>query len=285
MKFGVSSYSFSKYIKSTHCDYIKICDMAKEMGYDGIEFINLDHSDFNITTDPIACAREIKAHCEKIGLEVIAYTVGGNLFAEDRQAEIERLKGCVDVCAELGAKVMRHDVCFALPSKYLYGWQDVIKELAPAIREITEYARTKGVRTCIENHGRILQASERVEALIREVGNDNYGWLVDMGNFLCVDEDPKHAVSIAAPYAFHVHAKDFLFKDGSLPRPMGFFGTAGGNHIRGTVVGHGIVPVLSCMRILKEKGYDGWLSLEFEGAEDTEFALKAGLHFLKNAQV
>ena len=133
--------------------------------------------------------------------------------------------------------------------------------------------------------GRILQASERVEALIREVGNDNYGWLVDMGNFLCVDEDPKHAVSIAAPYAFHVHAKDFLFKDGSLPRPQGFFGTAGGNHIRGTVVGHGVVPVLSCMRILKEKGYDGWLSLEFEGAEDTEFALKAGLHFLKNAQV
>ena len=36
MKFGVSSYSFSKYIMQTKCDYFKICDIAKEIGYDGI---------------------------------------------------------------------------------------------------------------------------------------------------------------------------------------------------------------------------------------------------------
>ena len=40
----------------------------------------------------------------------------------------------------------------------------------------------------------------------------NYGWLVDMGNFLCADDLPVHAVPIAAPYAFHVHVKDFLYK-------------------------------------------------------------------------
>ena len=42
MKIGVSSYSFSKYMKATGCNYIDICNLAKEIGYDGIEFIDLD---------------------------------------------------------------------------------------------------------------------------------------------------------------------------------------------------------------------------------------------------
>ena len=41
MKIGVSSYSFNKYMKSTGCDYIAICNIAKEIGYDGIEFTDL----------------------------------------------------------------------------------------------------------------------------------------------------------------------------------------------------------------------------------------------------
>ena len=42
MKIGVSSYSFSRYMKHTGANYLKICDLAREMGFDGIEFIDLD---------------------------------------------------------------------------------------------------------------------------------------------------------------------------------------------------------------------------------------------------
>ena len=45
MKLGVSSYSFRKYILKEKCDYIKICDLAKEMGFDGIEFTDLSPAD------------------------------------------------------------------------------------------------------------------------------------------------------------------------------------------------------------------------------------------------
>ena len=83
-----------------------------------------------------------------------------------------------------------------------------------------------------------------------------------MGNFLCADADPVKACTIAAPHAFHVHAKDFLFKSGEYDCPEGFFSTLGKNHIRGTVVGHGTVPVKNCVNALKRGGYDGWLSAE-----------------------
>ncbi len=281
MKIGVTSYSFSKYIKETGCDYIKICDIAKEIGFSGIEFIDLDNKGFGITSDPLSCAAGIRAHCDKIGLEIIAYTVGANLLCDNPDAEVKRLCACVDVANVLGAKVMRHDVCWSLPKKPLYSYRDAIDFMAPYIRQVSEYARGFGIRTCTENHGVIFQSPERVEELILKVGCDNYGWLCDFGNFLCADADIVRAVTVAAPYTFHAHAKDFLYKPASVDAPVGFFETAGGNLLRGTVLGHGVVPISNCVKILKKAGYDGWLSVEFEGAEDNITALKNGFEFLK----
>ena len=55
-----------------------------------------------------------------------------------------------------------------------------------------------------------------------------------------------------------------------------FFMTRGGNYLRGTIVGHGDVPVKSCINALKRVGYDGYISLEFEGPEYAIDAIKAG---------
>ena len=281
MKIGVSSYSFRKYILETKCDYFKICDLAKEMGFDGIEFTPLEEKSYGITNDPIKTATELKVYCAQIGLEIIAYTVGANLVTDNPEAEVKLLKDRIDVAEALGAPVLRHDVCSKLRNKPLYTYRDAIKEMVPLIREVTEYAASKGIRTCTENHGYIFQKPERVEELILAVGHENYGWLCDMGNFLCADADPVKAVTIAAPYTVHAHAKDFLYKDGSVARPSGFFGTAGGNHIRGTVIGHGVVPIKNCINILKNAGYDGYLSVEFEGMEECLPGIKGGFEFLK----
>ena len=79
-----------------------------------------------------------------------------------------------------------------------------------------------------------------------------------------------------------MHAKDFLFKPGTQPNPgAGWFKTRGENHIRGTIVGHGVIPVAQCVAMLKNAGYDGFLSLEFEGLEDNLIALKAGYDYLR----
>ncbi len=280
MKIGVSSYSFRKYILAEKCDYIKICDIAKEMGFDGIEFTPLEDKSYGITDDPMKTAREIREHCEKIGLEIIAYTVGADLRANKENA-VRELCAYVDVAEALGAKTLRHDVCYSLPSEHLYTYKNAIEEMVPYIREVTEYAEKKGIRTCTENHGYIFQAPERVEQLILAVNHKNYGWLCDMGNFLCADAEPQRACTIAAPYTFHVHAKDFLFKNADEDAPEGFFQTLGANHIRGTVVGHGAVPVKACVKALRRGGYDGWLSIEFEGMEECLPAIKAGLEYLK----
>lgn len=286
MKFGVSAYSFNRLLKAGK-NYFEVCDLAKKMGYEGIEFIdlNLEYGCDEASVKELAQA--IFAHCQKIDLPVIAYTVGAD-FLNGRgcsaEEEVQRIKDCVDVAKILGAKILRHDVVWKMEG--LRSWQEAADRTADAIRNVTEYAMSQGIVTCSENHGLIMQDSERMEYMMNRVHHENYGWLVDIGNFMCADEDPQHAVGIAAPYAVHVHVKDFIFKKGTEDKPEGsWITTRGGNYIRGTVVGHGVVPVRPCLNVLKRAGYDGYVSVEFEGAEEVLPALEQALQYLKRVAV
>lgn len=286
MKFGVSSYSFNRLLKAGK-SYLDICDLAKEMGYDGIEFIDLklEHGKGQETVEELAQA--IRAHCEKIELPIIAYTVGADFLNGNgvpAEEEPARVKACVDIAHLMGAKVLRHDAFWKMEG--LRYWKDAADRVVSGIREVTKYAAQKGIRTCTENHGMIMQDSERMEYLMNQVQHENYGWLVDIGNFMCADEDPQHAVGVAAPYAAHVHVKDFIFKKGTEDKPCGhWITTRGGNYIRGTVVGHGAVPVRPCLNTFKKAGYEGFVSVEFEGAEDTMEALEQALNYLRSLNI
>ena len=275
MKLAVSSYSFRNYLIKTGCDHFELCRLAKEMGFEGIEFVALDEGEF-CSEDPLATAAALKDYCKEIGLCIVAYAVGADLLSENMKEEVRRAKRRIDTAALLGAPVFRHDVCYSLKSREGYTYKDAIKEMAPVIRELSDYAAGKGIRTCTENHGYVFQHPLRVKELMQAVNHQNYGWLCDIGNFLCVDADVIESVKIAAPFTMHVHAKDFFYKPKTEERPEGYFATSGGNHLKGTVIGDGVVPVKESLEILKNAGYNGWVSLEFEGSEDNLSALKLG---------
>ena len=282
MKFGVSVYSFSRLLKAGK-NYYEVCTMAAEMGYAAVDFIDLSLEHGCGESDIPTLARNLRAHCDKLNLPIASYTIGAD-FLNGRdctpQEEVQRVKDCVDIAQLLGAKVLRHDAYWKLTGTR--SWREAVDQIVPAIREVTEYAAEKGIRTCSENHGMIMQDSDRMEYMINSVAHENYGWLVDIGNFLCADEDPQHAVGVAAPYAVHAHVKDFIFKHGTADKPEGsWITTRGGNYLRGTVVGHGVVPVRPCLNTLKRAGYEGYVMVEFEGAEDPQTALVQALNFLR----
>lgn len=201
------------------------------------------------------------------------------------ETEIERLKGEVRIAKILGSTGMRHDATSGFKPGYVgpKGFDDALPILIKGCKAVTEYAESMGIRTMIENHGFFSQDSERVEKLVNGVNNKNFGILVDVGNFLCVDENPAKAVGKLAPYAFHVHVKDFHVKSGTGVNPgTGWFTSRAGNYLRGAIVGHGEVPVLQCLKIIKKAGYNGTVSIEFEGMEEPLTGIAAGLENLKN---
>lgn len=272
MKIGVSSYSFSRYMRESGASLFDICRKARSFGYDVIEFTTLPGE------DRLTLASELRALCDELGLGICAYTVGADLLNGDGEAAVETLCREVDIAASLGAPILRHDVCFSMPEGMT--WQEAVGIIAPRVRTVTQYAKQKGIVTCTENHGYIFQDSTRVRTLIETVGDANYGWLVDMGNFMCVDEPPLGAVRVAATYAVHVHAKDFYYYASEQDAPAASCPTRGNHRIVGTVIGRGTVPVADCLRVLRDSGYDGVVSLEFEGTENVLDAIAEGYNFL-----
>lgn len=277
MKIGVSSYSYSRLVGSGNIRQIDVISKAKEAGFDVIEFSTISVPQGKTLKD---YARELREEAERVGIPIANYTIGADFVngcGGDLRAEVERLKGEVDIAEILGAPGMRHDITYNMPRGRFATFDDAIAAIAPAVREVSEYAASKGIRTMTENHGFISQDSTRVERLVSAVGHPNFGVLIDIGNFSCADEDQAVAVGRLAPLAFHVHAKDFHIKSGNGVNPgEGWFMSRGGNFLRGAIIGHGDVPLLQALRALKRTGYDGVLSVEFEGMEDPETGIRIG---------
>lgn len=280
MKIAVSSYSFSQALHDGRMTIMDVIPKAKEMGFEGIEFVRMGQT----IEELYELAPKLKAQAAEYGIEIVAYMAGADFILNGLDEQVEALKKEVEIACLMGATRLRHD---STAGKDASGKAYTVEEALPIVcegyRRVTEFAAGLGVHTMIENHGYFFQDALRVKKLIETVNHPNFGWLVDMGNFMCADETSVESVEIAAPMAVHAHAKDFFLKEkGEYVPAQGWFNSRGGNALRGTIIGHGVVNVKKCLEILKNAGYDNWLAVEFEGMEDCLFSIKAGLDNLKD---
>lgn len=277
MKISASTYSFQRLLNDGTYTQLSLIAKVCEMGFDAIEFVDIMPPEGTSDAD---YAKQLRSECEKFGLEISNFTFGAEfILCENLEDEIAKVKSKIDIAEILGAKSIRHDATSGPAGK---SFEACLPILADACREITEYAAAKGIRTMVENHGFFCQDSTRVERLASAVNHPNFGLLCDMGNFLCADENPADAFGIVAPFAFYVHAKDFHIKPAEGIDPgEGFFRSRSGNYLRGSIIGHGNVPIKSCLYALNRVGYDGMIAIEFEGMEDNITAMRIGLDNLK----
>ncbi len=283
MKLGISSYAYSKLLKSKEMDLFDVIKKTKEIGYDAIEFSNLPAKG----EKKLQLAKLVKEACDQEGLSIVNYATPADLLTGSDgniQNEIKRIKKEVHIAKALGVDKMRHDATFGYkasdPAARSFYFN--LDKLASACHDITTYANELGIKTMVENHGLYSQDSDRIELLVNEVNHDNFGVLLDVGNFMCVDEDPVRAMGRLIIYAFHIHFKDFHVKLGSSFNPgEGWFCTRYGNYLRGAIIGHGDAPLAQCINIMKTYNYQGTLSIEFEGIEDTLLGCTLGYKNLK----
>jgi len=280
MKISVSTYSYSKLMAKNEITQLGCIAKAKEQGFDAVEIVGIIPHD---GSSELEYAEKIGAEAKRLDIPISNFTVGAD-FLLDTKKEIERVKQMVDFAEIIGTKSIRHDATsgFEKGTRKYRGFDDALPILADACREVTEYAKTKGIKTMVENHGYFCQDSDRVEKLVNTVAHENFGLLVDIGNFVCADERPEIAVGRVAPYAFYAHAKDFHIKSAQMQNPgAGFFRSRNGTYLRGAIIGHGDVPVTNCIATLKRADYDGYIAIEFEGMEDTLEGIAIGLENLR----
>ena len=78
MKSSISSYSFAYSIKNEGATQISIISKAKDLGFDAIEFTDLDAENFEKEAE---LARIIKSEADRVGIEISCYSVGADLLS------------------------------------------------------------------------------------------------------------------------------------------------------------------------------------------------------------
>lgn len=300
MKIGLSSYSLNANIQRGQMNLLDAMRFAAEKGAEHFEVVPIGFSFYDDEKGfDDAFIEQVKTLSDELDLPLSNYAVGADLIDEDaalQKAAIERTCRQVDVAAKLGVKTMRHDISFRRFADSALAFEKYLPIAVRAIREIADYAKELGITTTSENHGGFFNGSDRMIRLVDAVGRDNYGLLLDCGNFICVDEDPLIAVKKCAPMAKMVHLKDFYVRrlDNSAKNRqfalggMGpWFSSVSGEYmLRGSIVGQGDLDLWSTVAELKKVGYDGYVSIEFEGFENceqgSEIGMKTAKYMLEN---
>ena len=287
MKFGMSAYCLTPAMEQGRMSVYDVIDFAKAHGCEHIEFVPfslpfVDPQSSKLNESLIDSVRE---KCESIGIEISTYSVNADLLKpdeNDRRREIERVKRHIDAAAQLGLKRMRYDTSsFRRPfeTNTVENFYRELPMMIDGIRELHDYTSERKITTTLENHGCFVNGSDRILHLIQSTGFDDIKMTLDVGNFQCVDEDSVAAVKKCLPYAEIIHLKDFYVrKKSALPGQtemfncnMGsWFETMGGRMLRGSILGQGDLDIWEILRTIKASGFDGYISLEFEGMEPCE---------------
>lgn len=297
MKLGMSCYCLDPAMEAGRMNVDDVIDFAVAHGCEHIEFVPF-HLEFvtpdrQLNTELIDHVRE---KCVSAGIEISTYSVNGDLLKTDeaeQAAEIERIKRHIDVAERLGLKRMRFDVAsFRRPfsTNTIHNFNAEFPQMVRNGGLLCDYAAEKGINIVMENHGFFINGSDRVLSLIDAINRPNLKMTVDVGNFLCVDEDPIAAVKKCLPYAEMIHLKDFYIrKKEQLPDQTemfncnngSWFETMGGKMLRGSILGQGDMEIWDILRLIKHSGFDGYISLEFEGMEVCEQGTEIGLAMAK----
>jgi L-ribulose-5-phosphate 3-epimerase len=282
MKIGLSSYSFRPLMLDGAMQIEDLFSWIRDHGGEHLELATLsiappgEDMNYELGADREGLAR-LRAASRQTGIPLSGICIAANFIDSDaRRPQIERVKRYVELCDRLDVRFLRHDVVpWSLRATEASEFEQAFPIIAEACHEIAVQAERLGVTASVEDHGFFMNSSERIKRLIHAVDLPSFKMTLDVGNFLCVDEDPLMGTRAAIKHASFVHLKDFYIRR-TKPGP-GWLETLGGQHIRGSVFGFGDMPVTEILKSVVESGYDGFVSLEYEGNEPTLFGCETGL--------
>ena len=199
---------------------------------------------------------ELRRRADDAGAPVVAIAAENDFTVTDRaewQRQVERVTMLLrDVAVPLGCAVLRVNA----------GWADAgdnaPERVIEAVGRLVPVAAEVKIPLAVENHGGISSDPEVILRIVNAVGSPWFGTCPDFGNF--PDETRYECVAKVAPHAKHVHAKSYEFDN------------------RGEETKLDYARVL---RILREADYDGWLSIEFEGAGDEREGVRRTLALIQ----
>jgi sugar phosphate isomerase/epimerase len=161
-----------------------------------------------------------------------------------RKEGVDHIKQWVEVAARLGAPVVR---VFADTQMRAQNWQTVSNGatraqvqdwIAAALRECADHGKQFKVKIGVQNHGDFIATAEQQMALLKAVGSEWCGPIVDTGYYK--SDDPYKDMALVAPHALNWQIKQSpLGEESEVPTDL-----------------------VKLLNIIRKSGYSGYLPIE-----------------------
>jgi sugar phosphate isomerase/epimerase len=305
MEIFLSSWSVRDLLQSRQLNYLSLPGYARKHGFSGVElfdrfFESLDAGYLHKLRDALCAAR-----CGVVVAISSDFTMDRS--SDGGQRQFNHAKQFLNICRELGGGIARVSTggqgisvqkivewlgSHPLPWQHNEIWQQrvatrvlsssvavqVMSRLKPsphhdlgrstsqkvercisALRDLRSMLEDLELKLAIENHWGISTDPAMLVDIIRRCESERIGACPDFGNFHPT-QDRYEGLELLAMFAKHVHAKCFSFN-------------AAGEESS--------IDYQRCLRILDDAGYDGPLSVEYEGDGDAEVTIQQARELIK----
>lgn len=271
IKLSVSSYSYWHF-KGDRFPIEKVIDEAASLGLEGIDVLHRQ-----MESEDNAYLQKLKKHAFVNGIAMTCLSIHQGFVTPDKaelKKHVDHTIHCIELAYKMGIPCLRlntgrwntiksFDELMAnrgiepiLPG---YTEDDGYKWCVDGIQQCLSKAEECGVLLALENHWGLGSTPEGMLRIHETVNSPWLGLLMDTGNFL---ENPYDKLAKIAPKANFVQAKTYY----------------GGGEWYTLDLDYNRI-----MDILKNVGYQGYISIEFEGKEDPKVGVRKSVELLRKA--
>lgn len=263
-------------------------EMAADLPIRGLEM----YDGFLESFEP-AYLRKVRSTLDRRNLEMPMLCCSPDFTSPDpaaRRKEIEHEKQMIDVTDELGGRFCR---VLSGQRRPEVSRSQGIAWVVECLRELINYAAGKNVVLAMENHYKdnywqhpeFAQKSDVYLEIIRQIESPWFGAQYDPSNTLLAGEDPIALLQEVKHRVVTMHASDRRLKPGhtleELHKVEDSVGYA--SILSHGMIGTGMNDYPQIFKILREVGFDGWVSIEdgMNGMEELRKSAEFLLPFIQ----
>jgi sugar phosphate isomerase/epimerase len=254
-KLSLAAYSMRKYLdlKNPTMTLEQFIEKCAEWGLEGTELTEY------YFRKPVSAeyVMKLKRLAIRHALDITCTPIGNSFThppGEARDKQVASVKNWIDVSADLGSAAIR---IFAGGTPKGTDESTARKWAIESIEACLPHAEKRGVFLALENHGGVVATAEGMLEFAKAIKNDWFGFNLDGGNFH--SEDPYAELQACAPYAVTCQVKAEISRKGKKEE----------------------ADYKRIIGILREARYRGYVTLEYESAEEPLGAIPRHLEALR----
>ena len=268
---AVSTYSYWHF-RGERTPVERVIEEAAAIGFDGVEILHRQ-----MAGESPEYLNKLKRLAFEHGLALPMLSIHQDFVepdAEKRRQDVEHTKRTIDLAHQMGMPAIRlnsgrwgtsgsfdelmekkgkEDPLPGYTDDDAFGW------VIDSIEQCLPHAEERGVVMAIENHWGLTTDPRNVVRIFEAVDSPWLGVNLDTGNY---PGDPYEGIELLAPHAMIVQAKTYY----------------GGGEWYTLDIDYDRVA-----EILRRHGFNGWISLEMEGKEPAESAVRKSYKLLREA--